>query len=369
MFGAGEAAWPLIRDDLALTYTQIGLLLSLPEIVSGFVEPVLGILGDVWKRRVLVLAGGVGFALACYLTAVSGSFWPLLISHILFFPSSGAFVSLSQATLMDSDPSRHEYNMARWTFAGSVGVVIGPLALGGALLLGLGWRPVYVLFGTLALLLVVVASRFHFPNGAEANGDSGEQVSFVQGLRNALKAARRIDVLRWLLLLEFADLLMDVLLGYLALYMVDVADVTPGQAGVAVAVWSAVGLLGDLLLIPLLERVKGLTYLRFSAAIELVLFAAMLQTPWYAGKLVLLGLLGFFNSGWYAILQGRLYSAMPGQSGATMAVGNVFGIAASVLPLGLGLIAERYGLGFTMWLLLAGPVALLIGLPKEPDTT
>ncbi len=37
---------------------QIGVLLGLPGIISGLTEPVLGILGDVWKRRVLVLGGG-----------------------------------------------------------------------------------------------------------------------------------------------------------------------------------------------------------------------------------------------------------------------------------------------------------------------
>ena len=41
---------------------------------------------------------------------------------------------------MDTDPARHELNMARWTFAGSLGVVAGPLALGGTALLGLRWR-------------------------------------------------------------------------------------------------------------------------------------------------------------------------------------------------------------------------------------
>ena len=49
VFGVGEAAWPFIRNDLHLTYTQIGLLLSLPGIIAAFIEPFIGILGDVWK--------------------------------------------------------------------------------------------------------------------------------------------------------------------------------------------------------------------------------------------------------------------------------------------------------------------------------
>ncbi|MDY6875650.1 MAG: hypothetical protein SWK90_05555 [Chloroflexota bacterium] len=67
IFGAREAAWPLIRTDLGLSYAQIGLLLGLPGLVSSLIEPFLGILGDVWKRNVLILGGGVTFALALLL--------------------------------------------------------------------------------------------------------------------------------------------------------------------------------------------------------------------------------------------------------------------------------------------------------------
>ena len=181
----------------------------------------------------------------------------------------------------------------------------------------------------------------------------------------ALRALRRAEVLRWLVLLEFSNLMLDVLLGYLALYFVDVVGVTPAQAGGAVAVWTGVGLLGDFLLIPLLERVRGLSYLRVSVVAELVLFPAFLLAGGWWAKLVLAGLLGLFNSGWYSILQAGLYSAMPGRSGTTLAVTNVSGLVAALIPLGLGLAAEQFGLGNAMWLLLLGPIVLLIGLPRQ----
>jgi len=79
-------------------------------------------------------------------------------------------------------------------------------------------------------------------------------------------------------------------------------------------------------------------------------------------KLVLLGLLGFFNSGWYAILQAQLYAALPGQSGVALAAKNLSGLVAGLIPLFLGLAAQNWGLGTAIWLLLAGPVALLVGL-------
>lgn len=47
----------------------------------------------------------------------------------MFYPASGAFVNLSQAILMDIEPGRHAQNMACWTFAGLVGIVLGPLLM------------------------------------------------------------------------------------------------------------------------------------------------------------------------------------------------------------------------------------------------
>jgi FSR family fosmidomycin resistance protein-like MFS transporter len=361
VFGVSEAAWPLIRNDLNLTYAQVGLLLGLPAIFAGFIEPFLGILGDVWKRRALIVGGGLFFTLSLLLIGLARSFPMLLIAWAGFAPASGAFVSLSQATLMDSDPQRHEHLMARWTLAGSLGVVIGPLALGVAIGLGAGWRGMFIALAMAALLLVALAWRQRFPQATLPVDDA----SFSGGLRGALAALRRKPVWRWLILLLFSDLMLDILLGYLALYMVDVAGVSEISAGAAVMVWSGVGLLGDALLIPLLERMPGLKYLRFSAVIMLVLYPSFLLVPPFEVKLIILALMGLFNSGWYAILKGQLYSALPGQSGTVMAIDSVFGSLTALVPIAVGLIAQQIGLGAALWLLLLGPIALLIGLPRQ----
>lgn len=365
IYGAREAAWPLIRDDLALTYTQVGLLLGVPSVIGNLIEPFLAILGDVWKRRAIVLGGGVIFAAALLLTASSRNFALLLVSLMLFYPASGAFVSLAQATLMDLAPARHEQNMARWTFAGSLGVVTGPLALGAATALMLGWRGLFAIFAGLTAVLLAVVWRMPFANG-RGEGERRFDPSLLRdGLLAALRTLRRGEVLRWLVLLEFSDLMLDVLLGFLALYMVDVAGATIAQAATAVAVWTGVGLLGDLLLIPLLERVRGLDYLRVSVIAELVLYPAFLIASPLWAKFALLGLLGLFNAGWYAILQAKLYSSMPGQSGTALAVRNVSGLIGGLIPLVIGLIAQSAGLPAAMWMLLAGPLGLLIGLRRQ----
>ncbi|HJW83168.1 MAG TPA: MFS transporter [Anaerolineae bacterium] len=359
-FGVEGAVLPTIRTELGLSYEQIGLLLSLPRLVGNIVEPALGILGDVWKRKVIVVGGGLMFALAVLLTGLSQTFVALLIAFALFNPSSGAFVSLSQATLMDLNPARREQMMARWTLAGSLGVVSGPLLVSGALALNLGWRGLYLSLAIVTLALVWGVWRQPDLNGRSSNSAAG----FRKGLRSAWRAVRDRNIIRWLALLESADLMLDVLLGFIALYFVDVVGVSEIEAGIAVAVWSAASLIGDALIIPLLERVRSLTYLRRSAVIELALYVALLLVPDVTAKYVLLALLALGNSGWYAILKGRLYSAMPGQSGTSMAVSSATGIIGGLIPWGLGLVAQSFGLPVAMSLLALGPISLLIGLPR-----
>jgi MFS transporter, FSR family, fosmidomycin resistance protein len=362
VFGLREAAWPLIRDDLRLSYTQVGVILSVPPIVGHLVEPLLGVLGDVWRRRALVLAGGVAFAAGTLLVGSSTSFALLLAASILSNPASGAFIGLSQATLMDVAPERREQNMARWALAGSVGNSVGPVAVGACVWAGVSWRWGFVAAGALMLPAVAAAWRQPFETPS-APGVEPTRAALVEGLRGALRALRRRAVLRWLVLLQLGDFTYDILRGFLALYFVDVVGAGEGGAALAVAVWTWVGLAGDFALVPLLERVRGLRYLRVSTSVVLVLFPSMLLAGGFSTKLVLLGLLGFANAGWYAIIKAKLYDEMPGQSGTVaMTLGNVFGLAGSLVPLALGAYAEAYGLGPMMWLLALGPAALLAGL-------
>ena len=360
--GVQGAAYPLIRNDLHLSYLQVGLLLTVPNTISSLIEPIVGILGDLGQRRQLILSGGVGFAIALLLISLSDHFFGLLAAQVLFYPASGCFVSLSQATLMDIEPTRHEQNMARWALAGSVGNVIGPVTLAAAIALNQSWRSVFLVLAVLTVFLVTIFFKYPLTTLTPSSHIDPPIQSFNQGIHQAINALKRPSVLRWLTLLQFSDLMLDVLRGFLALYFVDIVGTNSTQASWAITVWLGFGLVGDFLLIPLLERVQGLAYLRFSAILVLCLYPAFLVISNINIKLVILGLLGFLNAGWYSILQGRLYTAMPGQSGTVMTLNNLAGLVGGLIPLALGWVATQYGLQSTMWLLLAAPIALLIGL-------
>jgi len=372
--GATGAAWPSVRSDLSLNYVQVGLLLGIPAVFANLLEPALGFLADAGRRRSLIVGGGLCFAAALLWIAAAPGFWPLLLALLLFYPASGAFVSLTQAALMDADPSRHEQNMARWALAGSVGNLGGPLLVGLAAALGGGWRPVFVGLAALALVALTLlwSVRVQLDPSGPSCSDSPVSVPASVPLLDTLRAGwqglwaalSRGQIRLSMLLLECADLMLDVFRGFVALYFVDAVGVSAAQAGLAVIVLTGVGLIGDVLIVPVLERVSGVAYVRLSAAGVAVAFAAFLVVPLVGVKLALLGVLSLLTSGWYAVLQARLYTLLPAQSGTVMALGSVSAVLAGLVPIVLGGLAQRFGVQAALWALLLGPLALLLGLPR-----
>lgn len=361
VYGAREAAWPLIRHDLGLSYAAIGVLLSAPGLVGALIEPAFGILADTGHRRIFVVGGAVAFFIALLATGLAWGFAPLLVAFSLMWLASGAFVSLSEATLMDVDPGRQEQNMARWTLAGSVGVVAGPLVLAGAVAAHLGWRGVFLALAAVLVPLGLATRRTEHP------------ASEPQSIRAVVAAARsaltRVSVLRWLVLLELTDLMGDVLTGFLALYLVDVGGLSPVGAALGVGVWSAAGLAGDALLLPVLSRMPGVRYLRFSAVVALAVYPAFLLATPVAVRLGLIALLGVTHAGWYAVPKARLFGELPGNSGVVVALTSVSSALGYLSPLVIGLVAEGFGLPVAMWIPLAAPLALLVGLRGTSKTS
>ncbi|MGH3161998.1 MAG: hypothetical protein ACRDOC_08950, partial [Streptosporangiaceae bacterium] len=173
-------------------------------------------------------------------------------------------------------------------------------------------------------------------------------------------ALRDWGTLRWLLLIEVADLLVDVFTGFLALYLVDVAHLTPAFAALAIAVRLGAALAGDAALIVILERVSDLTVLRVSAAAAALLYPAFLLVPGVAPKLAVLALLSAATAPWYPVLQARLYGSLPGRSSVAVTLSSAAGLAGGLGPLAVGLVAQSFGLSWALAGLVLVPVVVLL---------
>jgi len=347
-----------------------------PLLIGGFLELPLGVLaGQGRRRRLAILGGGILFVLTLLGVASARSFTVLMCAFVAFYPASGAFVSLTQAEIMDAWPERQAQVMARWDLAGSAGAVAGPLLLTAVLASGGGWRAGYLaLAGISAVVWLgaylrrppVAAAGLAATGGQEPEaGKAGQQPEAAERpwtarAREVGAALRDWGTLRWLLLIEVADLLVDVFTGFLALYLVDVAHLTPAVAALAIAIRLGAMLAGDAALVVILEKVGDLTVLRVSAVAAALLYPGFLLVPGVAPKLVVLAALSAATAPWYPVLQARLYGSLPGRSSVAVTLSSAAGLAGGLGPLAVGLAAGGLGLSWALAGLVVVPVAVLL---------
>src|SRR5271156_985155 len=134
---------------------------------------------------------------------------------------------------MDVWPDRQAQVMARWELAGSIGAVAGPLLLTAVLVSGGGGRDGYLVLAGLAAASwlgsclrgsgpVSPAAQTAAADGGQTQGGETASRPWRARVREVIAALRDWGTLRWLMLLQVADLLVDVFTGFLALYLVEV---------------------------------------------------------------------------------------------------------------------------------------------------
>lgn len=358
IYGLHGAVLPQLRDDLSLTYTEIGLLFTVPALVSTMGEPLLGLIADTRYRRALVIGGILSTALGLSLIGIGQTFAAILLAFTILYIASGAYVSLSQATLIDRDPGRAEQIMVRWTVLGSIGVAVAPLIATAVFALGYGWRGLYLgLAGAAGLYTALLLTQSY-----SAHAGATDRVRPGEMFDNLRAALRMPELWRWIILTELADLMLDKLFEVTGLYFTDVVGVDVTAASGAVALATTAGLVGNLVMVPTLERIGGLRILRVTAVLVAVLYPVWLVTTITELKFVLIPVVSFLTTGWYPILQARSYQVLPGQSGLIVSIAALGNIVSLFVPVVLGQIADTFGLETAMWLLMLGPIALIIGL-------
>ena len=152
--GSLSTAAPLLKIDMSLSATQIGLLLSAFFWSYALMQVVAGWLVDRYNV-IWVMAGGFFvWSLAITLTGLATSFAALLILRLLL--GTGESVAYpSYSKIMTANFAEHQRGLANALIdAGSkIGPALGTL-VGGLLMASYGWRPFFIVLGLVSLIWI-----------------------------------------------------------------------------------------------------------------------------------------------------------------------------------------------------------------------
>lgn len=364
---------PLIKEDMGLSFAQVGLLRSVFSGASAILQIPAGLVAESAGEFWLLIAGNVWVAVGLVAMALSPVFWALVAAS-----GVGGLGGGTQHPLASSMVSRAYDDRGRATavgtvnFAGDLGKMIAPLVAGlFAVTLGLGWRATLWIVGIAGLAFMFASaftrravdvtepaaratartSKSNAPNPAGSAVQNGEERARV-GAFATLSAVGALDAATRTSALVFLPFVMDangMSVGQVSAMLFLLFG--GGAAGKFVCGW-----LGDRMsAISLIWATKGLT------ALGLVI-AIMLPPPAFTLLIAPLAILiGIGLNGTSSVLYATVANFVPPTKRAryygwfytTNEIGTV------VAPLAYGLLADALSLNFTMLAMGAATAAIL----------
>ncbi|HEX7006563.1 MAG TPA: MFS transporter [Alphaproteobacteria bacterium] len=148
--------FPLLKDAFGVSYTKLGLMMTIFYVMSGVFQTPAGFLVDRWGAKQVLTAGLALVAGAVLLMGFVSSFGMLVVLAALAGLGNSVFHPADYAILSASvNQSRMGRAYSIHTFTGNVGWALAPAFMGvaGA---ALGWHGALLLAGAIGLVVVVL---------------------------------------------------------------------------------------------------------------------------------------------------------------------------------------------------------------------
>ncbi len=147
---------PFFRTDLELTYTQLGLIFSLSNLVWSPLQLGFGVLGHYWSRKLILGLGHICQGLSMIGTSLVHGFGDLLSWRVIGRIADAPQHPIGNALIAQGfRADRRGLALAINAAGSNLGTVAVPL-LGGFLIATLGWRTTLILFGLPGILIGIL---------------------------------------------------------------------------------------------------------------------------------------------------------------------------------------------------------------------
>jgi FSR family fosmidomycin resistance protein-like MFS transporter len=179
--------FPLLKAEFNVSYTALGLVLSVLYGVSGMSQAFVGILVDRHGADRLMLAGLATMASAVFLMGLSPNYWLLLplaaavgLGNSVFHPADLSILSTKVSA------QRLGRAFAVHGFGGNCGYFLSPVIIFYGVTSFAGWRAGLMVAGGIGLLAFLVISRYRdvlrMPSGRVQQGEVIPAATFYRGL-------------------------------------------------------------------------------------------------------------------------------------------------------------------------------------------
>ncbi len=361
--GLPSVLMPTIRAQLGLSYTQVSLLGLTLTYVAAFIEPINGLLIDLWKRPWLMAWGAAGIGLGTMMMALAPTMAFLLLAFAIYGLASGPLAHTADVVLVESYPETPGRIYTRATALDTVGALLSPLLVTATIWLGLSWRWLMLALGLSSLLygLVILRTRFPVNRGSEQQDRRQFWASLRRNLRSVLSNR---SAARWLAFL-FILAVIEAPMQFTTIWLREQVGMSQALIGLYRALEMAVGLASLLFLDRWLGRRSYRRILLVASVALFFLYPAWLWLPGIWPRFILSIPISFLFTVYWPIGKAQSLAAVPGRGGTITAVQSLLGLVP--LPLLFGLLAESFDLSRAMlWVYGGATLTMILLVARMP---
>ncbi|HEX2241893.1 MAG TPA: MFS transporter [Gammaproteobacteria bacterium] len=349
---------PYLVQELGLTYSQAGFLVTIRAVANLFVNVPAGILVDIIGRKALLmglalLATGVPY----FLVGLSHSFF--WVAVFMAFVGVGNYLwhPAAISTISERYPNKRGFAIAIHAIGPNIGESIAPLLVG-VLLLTLSWRSVLFINLIPGIVIALILWKFLFGQ-LQTRAQAKKALPVKEYLAGMKKMAQNPSILLLVLVAGMRSMTQQGLHTFLPIYLTHDLGLSSAMAGLYLSVTQTAGMVGTPIAGSISDRSgrkRVLTAGLFSTSIVLFVLAYFHMTWLFITGLAVLG---FFLYAVRPVIWAWVLDLSPKELGGSMVsfFSGSQSLLSSLSPLICGFIADRWGI-LTAFYFLAGTVLL-----------
>ncbi|WP_322043131.1 MFS transporter [Paraburkholderia sp. J67] len=335
------AIYPMLKDNFALSFTQIGLITLTYQITASMLQPLVGIYTDK-KPMPYSLPVGMGFTLCgLLLMSVAPSFGVLLVAAALVGCGSSVFHPESSRVARMASGGKHGLAQSLFQVGGNAGSSLGPL-LAAAIIIPHGQRSIawFSVAALVAMFVLTQIGRWYkaHPNLKKKRADVPHAT---------LSRTRVITAIGILVLLVFSKYFyLASINSYFTFYLIDRFHLSVQSAQVHLFVFLAAVAAGTIIGGPVGDRI-GRKYVIWGSILGVAPFTLLLPYANLFWTGVLTVIIGVVLASAFSAILVYAQELIPGKVG--MVAGLFFGFAFGLGGIGaavLGQLADATSIGF-----------------------
>jgi len=365
------AMFPILQEDMGLTYTQLGLIAFALNMVASVLQPVIGYISDKKPMPYALPIGMTSSFVGIAGIAFAPEYWMIVVSVMFLGFGSAVFHPEGSRVSYMAAGSKRGLSQSIYQVGGNSGQALAPLISAFILVpLGQTGAALFLFVAALGIFILTKISRWYKEQLEQEKLQKVKKV-LLSSLPEMTRKQVGVALVLLLIIIFARSFYVTNITSFYIFHLMESYGLTIQQGQLYIFLFLGVGAAGTFFGGPLADKIGRKNVIVMSLAVPIPLALMLPYMPLFA-LLFLLGLIGFFIMLSFSVTVVYAQELVPSKIGtmAGLTVGLAFGMGA-IGGVVIGILMDSIGVYETMVIVSFLPLLGLVGLglPKDRKIT